>query len=72
MNIRSSRNNPRELVRKAKKGKKSFLALKSNTAEGAKIAARIAQENKNSPELAKALIEETPPVDVQASTPIPS
>lgn len=57
MNIRSSQNNPRELVRKAKKGKKKFLKLKSTTADAAKVAMKISKEVE-SPLLVKALIDE--------------
>lgn len=57
MNIRSSQNNPRELVRKGKKGKKKFFQLKSTTAEATRFAVAKAKTVKG-PVLLKALIDE--------------
>ncbi|MFV1873444.1 MAG: MotA/TolQ/ExbB proton channel family protein [Oleiphilus sp.] len=57
MTIRSSQNNPRELVRKGKKGKKKFYQLNSTTADATKFAVEKAKEVSN-PVLLKALIDE--------------
>ncbi len=57
LNIRSSQQNPRDLVRRAKKGKRKFLALKSTTADAARFAMETARANESTV-LVKALIEE--------------
>jgi biopolymer transport protein ExbB len=57
MNIRSSQHNPRDLVRRAKKGKKKFLALKSTTADAARFAMDTTRIE-SSPVLVKTLIDE--------------
>lgn len=57
LNIRSSQQNPRDLVRRARKGKRKFMALKSTTADAAKFAMQTARNNESTV-LVKALIEE--------------
>jgi biopolymer transport protein ExbB len=57
MNIRSAQHNPRDLVRRAKKGKKKFLNLKSNTAEAARFAMETSRRV-SSPIILKTLIDE--------------